>query len=338
MKKILLFLAVLVLMSAVTIAQPQWVCQDTDGGNNSAVQGLINLTLYADPSTSHGSHIDYCMDPNLLVEYWCNSNNTYDFNGNSTIFCAYGCQGGICVEPPVQAPTAEPTEEPTEEPPLEVACKDIDGGKNYYKGGEIQVDYSNGKKEAYDDFCKDPTTLVEYYCASAKTAAKESVKCTCKKDSLGRGFCFEEGETPVVEESKDISPPAKDGDISGYEKTIPLSEAGFETTENTEISLEGDTLIIKVKNVRQGQKLLFGSKLFVVDLANKRMSRTKKAIAAKPVFAKKAVAIEPAVVSKKPIAVKKAKLSTWKKLKLSFIGKTDKVERGATGGFWKIFS
>lgn len=76
-------------------------CIDSDGGDNIYYQGVIdgpNLTTGDDPT-------DYCITPEILVEYSCSSAGGYygtvvpGLYSNS-INCEYGCNNGACSREP----------------------------------------------------------------------------------------------------------------------------------------------------------------------------------------------------------------------------------------------
>jgi len=110
--------------------------------------------------------------------------------------CPNGCSGGACKQVPVD----------------EDFCRDSDGGRSYYKYGNVRYRYANGVEGVSYDYCRDKETLVENYCKSQKHAT-DYHECTygCKSavclqkpvDNeenvyLGRSFGLNIGETAKV--------------------------------------------------------------------------------------------------------------------------------------------
>lgn len=72
-------------------------CSDSDSGNNYFVQGTVSG--YQDHKPY--SYTDYCVDSNVLKEYWCSGISPQSYNedcsqipSNTT---TYICQNGACV-------------------------------------------------------------------------------------------------------------------------------------------------------------------------------------------------------------------------------------------------
>ena len=58
-------------------------------------------------------------------------------------------------------------------------CNDTDNGMNFTVRGKVLTN-DNAVKE---DYCKDDSTLVEYYCSSDGRAFSEEKACACEKDA-----------------------------------------------------------------------------------------------------------------------------------------------------------
>lgn len=71
--------------------QSPFTCSDSDGGLNPGVQGTV--TIYYQGSFYY-SYTDYCSNSGTLVEYWCNSPQSWT---STTFYCSNGCSAGACL-------------------------------------------------------------------------------------------------------------------------------------------------------------------------------------------------------------------------------------------------
>ena len=117
-------------------------CTDTDGGNVSAVKGLVSGPNFYQE--------DYCNNSLILQEYYC--------MGDRSMGAGYRCQcsNGACVGP------------------LPADCVDSDGGNNTAVQGTVET--TGGTVRT--DFCYAAGTLVEYACAGDRYS-ETLVPCVC---------------------------------------------------------------------------------------------------------------------------------------------------------------
>jgi PKD repeat protein len=109
-------------------------CTDTDGGKDYYVKG-ITTGLAGDNLIS--TDTDFCRDSNMLVEWFCLSDQKTRTNTN--YYCPNGCVDGACIESP--------------------QCTETDGGKDYFTKGTVTV----GGNE-HTDTCSGNVNLMEHYC------------------------------------------------------------------------------------------------------------------------------------------------------------------------------
>jgi hypothetical protein len=116
--------------------QLKLLCNDDDGGNNTAVKGrtIVTKGIY-----TIFDETDKCVDDGKLKEGICLENNSAVYD---EVLCASGtkCVNGRCVDS---------------------LCSESDGGNNIYKAGQTST--ANDEND-YFDYCVDDYTIHEYYC------------------------------------------------------------------------------------------------------------------------------------------------------------------------------
>ncbi len=106
-------------------------------------------------------------------------------------------------------------------------CTDSDGGKNYEVKGAVTDQYGT-----YTDTCLDPIKLVEYYCSSTGTAAKEVYECPggcqnggCIKEEKGFSIVDVGGYKAIYSSNEKIALKIKGVELSDNGPTAP--DEGF---------------------------------------------------------------------------------------------------------------
>lgn len=89
------------------------ICEDTDGGKDYFVKGIVFIYPEGTSKESGASISDGC-NGNFLTERYCNPDGSFGFE---TYTCAKGCEDGVCLEI-------------GEELPTQPECTDSDNGKN----------------------------------------------------------------------------------------------------------------------------------------------------------------------------------------------------------------
>jgi len=160
-------------------SQPEPECTDSDGGLDFYEQGSA--------SVGNNQQQDYCSG-NDLVEAYCLGGDIQTM----VYECPYKCDDGECIE---------------EEPGLQ--CTDTDGGKAYYEKGMTYGYTSSGDAYNKEDYCKDSSHLIEYYCTSGSLGygySQNKQDCSpgfCENGAcVEQDYCIEEGKisnTPTLE-------------------------------------------------------------------------------------------------------------------------------------------
>ncbi|MFH1246780.1 MAG: hypothetical protein V1644_00210 [Candidatus Micrarchaeota archaeon] len=143
-------------------------CFDSDGGNNSAVYGGVNLT---NSSGVYYYGSDLCQG-SVLLEFTCPSNlAAIPYPPRPSYFyCPGGCEYGACV-------------------PITYTCRDTDSGIAPEIGGNVSITSSTGAQVNYSDSCNG-ALVVERYCSfpSASVASSRTMRCQTGQSCLN-GRC-----------------------------------------------------------------------------------------------------------------------------------------------------
>lgn len=133
-------------------------CEDSDGGKNQFVKGVVT-----------GSLQDYCRDEWTVLEYYCNEEGEV---ANETKICKYDCEDGRCL------------------------CDDSDGGRNYVVNGTVssgKSDFCHDCRITEDGLiCQ----LTEYYVEITRGLDGDWFNCSIKNETVkceGRcvhGACY----------------------------------------------------------------------------------------------------------------------------------------------------
>lgn len=168
-------------------------CTDSDGGLNYYLKGTTKGV--------NGEYLDSCSTKGRVKEWYCFE----DMAMNLLYRCPEGCLAGACkgTSPGVfnvtvtststtvttTSTTLKATTTTIAKQITTASCTDSDGGKNYGVKG-ITVG-SNGR---FEDKCRSPATLEEYYCDSGK-AVMELKKC---EKGCTLGYCRESAGTQTT--------------------------------------------------------------------------------------------------------------------------------------------
>ena len=130
-----------ILHSGACVEQPEPECSDSDGGLAPYAYGIV--------TKGNETHDDYSLDDNQLIEYTCLDNAIQI----ATVQCGSGkaCEGGVCVEAPMQNDTQNAT-------PVETGCTGPSENDIHMR----QTVRYNGVD--YTDSCSDYRGVKEYLC------------------------------------------------------------------------------------------------------------------------------------------------------------------------------
>lgn len=146
-------------------------CTDSDGGQNTAVQGTTSGggSMYANTQNT-----DSCVSTNRVREWYCNAQTNSQIY--STLTCSpgyYNCNNGACVAPP--------------------ACTDSDDGQNTaVQGTTIGQDASAyNAVSTHTDSCFNQYTLVEGFCNPNTPSVRntQQISCTALGKTCQNGAC-----------------------------------------------------------------------------------------------------------------------------------------------------
>jgi len=203
-------------------------CQDSDGGRFYDIKGFVGGI---DASGNPFNLDDFCSDPNLLIEFYCN----VDFFKQEAVGCPFGCLDGACLE---QSPDNINSELFLQDS----FCDDSDGGKFYRNRGFVIGidDISNSYEKA--DVCITPTQLKELYC-DLDTLKEETIECPY---GCSDGVCLEkevqrdpaENKTESKQPFCDESDGGKFYDIRGSVRGIDDLGNPYEEADNCLSSIQ----------------------------------------------------------------------------------------------------
>jgi len=183
-------------------------CSDTDGGIDYETYGETTGTSWYD-GTEWDPAVDFCLDEDQVVEYWCIDDSSSIFDGfaaGAAYDCGdgYSCSDGACVadEAPECSDDSDCSDGYTcsdagvcEEEELECSdnsdcnfgyscsddyvceevtpntCEDSDDGINYYEEATASgTDYDDyDEVENQTEYCIDDDTLLEFWCPDSGT-------------------------------------------------------------------------------------------------------------------------------------------------------------------------
>jgi hypothetical protein len=219
-------------------------CLDSDGGIKQFVQGTMTH-LYTEESitteqTLQSPITDYCLNPDTLVEHFC-ADGLYGPDGQTfihqdTIDCVNGCSEGACIEE---------IDDDLEEKTTTGQCLDSDGGVKYFEQGTMTHFYTENSittnqnlESPITDYCLDPDTLVEHFCADGLYGTdgqtfihQDAIEC---ENGCNQGACIEEEEKNTNDKGNN----KKSNPLSGFVKFIFKLFDGFFGNEKTEIPVD----------------------------------------------------------------------------------------------------
>lgn len=223
---------------------PSYICEDSDGGQDSDVVGTVT-GVYRDDPTTQVIVYDTCPLPEkggpaaYITEYYCDKDG---FIASVEMPCALGCEAGACTQP-------------------EIECTDTDGGSNEFTLGTVSGVFSDNPNEfvVLDDYCvtpksDTPTYVVEYMCGRGDFITSSSIDCEFGCED---GACLDELVTtddtnttdpvdPVDDSSSSNTHHSSSGTITDYDFNSPIptssvNEGSYEVDDCLEVELSVDT-------------------------------------------------------------------------------------------------
>jgi hypothetical protein len=84
---------ILILLLVGSFAHAKDTCEDSDGGNNPKVKGIVLMTVGPKTQQFITREKDTCKDKNTLLEYVCDKQN---HSVTEIVKCPNGCDEGVC--------------------------------------------------------------------------------------------------------------------------------------------------------------------------------------------------------------------------------------------------